>query len=87
MDKELYHKIEPLFFDEYGFIGFFFRGHVDNEQWRRVATDYLKTEYEVEASKYTTFKKGWYKVLPNRTMKLMNTQVKGSFAAMECIHD
>jgi len=86
-DNELYHEIRPLFFDENDFTGFFFRGHVDMEQWRKVATEYLKNEYEIEASRYTTFKKGWYKILPNRTMKLLNGQVRGSFAAMECIHD
>jgi len=86
-DTELYHKIEPLFFDDSGFTGFFFRGHVDIEQWQRVATDYLKTEYEIDASKYTTFRKGWYKVLPNGTMILLNKCVRGSFQAMECLHD
>lgn len=67
-------------------LDFFYRGHVDEEQWKRVATDYLKTEYEIEASKYTTFKKGWYKVLPNKIMVLLNKRVKGSFPTMECIH-
>jgi len=86
-DTELYQKIKPLFFEDYGFIGFFYRGHVDLEQWRRVATDYLKNEYEIDASKYTTFRKGWYKVLPNGTMILLNKCVRGSFQAMECLHD
>ena len=86
-DTELYQKIEPLFFEDYGFIGFFYRGHVDLEQWRRVATDYLKNEYEIDASKYTTFQKGWYKVLPNGTMVLLSKCVRDSFQAMECLHD
>lgn len=86
-DKELYHKIEPLFFDDCGCTGFFYRGHVDEEQWKRVATDYLKKEYEIEVSKYTTFKKDWYKVLPNRIMIMVDKQVRGSFPVMKCIHD
>jgi len=86
-DEDLYYEIRPLFFDENDFTGFFYRGHVSEEQWERVATEYLKNEYEITASKYTTFRKGWYKILPNRKMKLLDRQVRGSFPAMECIHD
>lgn len=83
-DKKIYFKIERLFFDESDCIGIFYRGHIDMEQWKRVATDYMKTEYEIESG--LEFRKGWYKVLPNRKMKLISRQVKGSFPAMECIY-
>lgn len=86
-DVEIYHKIEPLHFEDNVFMGFFYKGHIEEEQWERVAREYLRHEYEIEPSKYTSFKKGWYKVLPNRIMMLFNKQVKGSFAVMECLHD
>jgi hypothetical protein len=54
------------------------------EQWKRVATDYMKAEYEIETG--LEFRKGWYKVLPNRTMALLDRPVKGSFPAMECVY-
>jgi hypothetical protein len=83
-DKELYFKIERLFFCESNCIGIFYRGHLDMEQWKRVATDYMKAEYEIETG--LEFRKGWYKVLPNRTMALLDRPVKGSFPAMECVY-
>jgi len=84
-DNELYFKIERLYFDESDCTGIFYRGHVDMEQWKRVATDYMKTEYEIE-SDLLEFRKGWYKVLPNRTMVLLDRPVRGSFPAMECVY-
>lgn len=84
-DNELYFKIRRLFFDEGDCIGVFYRGHIDMVQWKRVATEYMETEYEVK-SNLLEFRKGWYKVLPNRTMKLMDKPVKGSFPVMECVY-
>jgi hypothetical protein len=87
VSDDIYFKIEPLNFGDCGVIGFFYRGHIDMEQWKGVATEYLKNEYESEVSKYTSFRKGWYKVLPNRRMVLLTKHVSGSFPVMECVQE
>jgi len=83
-DEELYFKIRRLWLDE-NCIGIFCRGHADMEQWKRVAKNFMKVEYGIE-SDYLEFRKGWYKVLPNRKMALLDRRVRGSFPAMECVY-
>lgn len=87
-DEEIYHKIEFLHFDENDFTGCYFKGHIELDQWKRIASDFLKTECDIEVSEiYTSFKKGWYKVLPDGHLKLFINKVRGSYPVMECIHD
>jgi hypothetical protein len=86
-DEELYHKISLLNFKDDDAAGFFYKGHVDIVQWERVAKEYMEKEYGIKPSKYTDFRKGWYKVIPNGMMLFLYNKCKGSFPVMECIYE
>lgn len=89
-DKELYREIEFLHFnDDCDCCGCYYKGHINMEQFKRVAKDFMLRECEKEQSdNLISFKKGYYKVLPNGTMRLFKDKdkVRGSFPVMECIY-
>jgi hypothetical protein len=86
-DLEIYHKTMFLSNDD-EMLGCYFKGHCDIEQWRRVATDYLKTEcgWEPVPEEYQSVKKGYYKVVPyadGLIYHFSDEKMRGSFSVME----
>lgn len=90
-DRELYNKIRSLS-NDWESLGCYVEGHYDMEQFKKVATDWLKTECEWETKEqFKRARKGYYKVVPRKgtdfgIFVFSENKMRGSKPIMEMMY-